>query len=85
MRDSPADMRFSVILGEDDRESLEMHEFDLDRYLRASKRVDLSGVTWERVQPPDLRVRGALPRVHDGHRDPHLDLPPGSARDAGGL
>jgi hypothetical protein len=26
-----------------------MEEFDLDRYLRASKRVDLSGVTWERV------------------------------------
>jgi rubrerythrin len=29
---------------------LEMEEFDLDRYLRASKRVDLSGVTWERVR-----------------------------------
>jgi hypothetical protein len=23
-----------------------MEEFDLDRYLRASKRVDLSGVAW---------------------------------------
>jgi rubrerythrin len=28
---------------------LEMDEFDLDRYLRASKRVDLSGVAWDRV------------------------------------
>jgi hypothetical protein len=27
-----------------------MEEFDLDRYLRASKRVDLSAVTWERVR-----------------------------------
>src|SRR4249919_3637449 len=27
-----------------------MEEFDLDRYLRASKRVDRSGVTWERVR-----------------------------------
>src|SRR4029453_7915444 len=27
-----------------------MEEFDLDRYLRVSKRVDLSGVTWERVR-----------------------------------
>jgi hypothetical protein len=27
-----------------------MEEFDLDRYLRASKRIDLSGVTWERVR-----------------------------------
>jgi hypothetical protein len=27
-----------------------MEEFDLDRYLRASKRVDLSGVTWEHVR-----------------------------------
>jgi hypothetical protein len=27
-----------------------MEEFDLDKYLRASKRVDLSGVTWERVR-----------------------------------
>ena len=26
-----------------------MEEFDLDRYLRASKRVDLSGVAWDRV------------------------------------
>jgi rubrerythrin len=26
-----------------------MDDFDLDRYLRASKRVDLSGVDWERV------------------------------------
>ncbi len=27
-----------------------MEEFDLDRYLRASKRVDLSGVDWTRVR-----------------------------------
>ena len=27
-----------------------MEEFDLDRYLRASKRVDLSGVDWNRVR-----------------------------------
>ena len=26
-----------------------MEEFDLDRYLRASKRVDLSGVAWDRI------------------------------------
>jgi hypothetical protein len=26
-----------------------LEEFDLDRYLRASKRVDLSGVAWDRV------------------------------------
>ena len=26
-----------------------MEDFDLDRYLRASKRVDLSGVAWDRV------------------------------------
>jgi rubrerythrin len=29
---------------------LEMEDFDFDRYLRASKRVDLSGVAWERVR-----------------------------------
>jgi len=29
---------------------LETEEFDLDRYLRASKRVDLSGVAWDRVR-----------------------------------
>src|SRR4051812_2389004 len=27
-----------------------MEEFDLDRYLRASKKVDLSGVEWDRVR-----------------------------------
>jgi rubrerythrin len=27
-----------------------MDEFDLDRYLRASKRVDLSGVVWDQVE-----------------------------------
>ena len=26
-----------------------MDDFDLDRYLRASKRVDLSSVDWERI------------------------------------
>ena len=33
---------------------LEMEEFDLDRYLRASKRVDLSGVAWDRVRSHPL-------------------------------
>ena len=33
-----------------DRESRAMEGFDLDRYLRASKRVDLSGVAWDRVE-----------------------------------
>jgi rubrerythrin len=32
----------------------EMEEFDLDRYLRASKRVDLSGVAWDRVRSHPL-------------------------------
>jgi hypothetical protein len=31
-----------------------MEEFDLDRYLRASKRVDLSGVAWDRVRDHPL-------------------------------
>jgi len=31
-----------------------MEEFDLDRYLRASKRVDLSGVAWDRVRSHPL-------------------------------
>jgi rubrerythrin len=31
-----------------------MDDFDLDRYLRASKRVDLSGVDWERVRDHPL-------------------------------
>jgi hypothetical protein len=39
----------SVILSGDDDERGAMEEFDLDRYLRASKRVDLSGVAWDRV------------------------------------
>jgi rubrerythrin len=30
--------------------ALSMEEFDLDRYLRRSKRVDLSGVAWDRVR-----------------------------------
>jgi len=32
-----------------------MEEFDLDRYLRASKKVDLSGVEWERVRDYPLK------------------------------
>jgi rubrerythrin len=31
-----------------------MNEFDLDRYLRASKRVDLSGVAWDRIRDHPL-------------------------------
>ncbi len=31
-----------------------MEEFDLDRYLRASKRVDLSGVAWDQVDRSPL-------------------------------
>jgi hypothetical protein len=31
-----------------------MEGFDLDRYLRASKRVDLSGVAWDRVDDHPL-------------------------------
>lgn len=31
-----------------------MEEFDLDRYLRASKRVDLSDVSWERIRDHPL-------------------------------
>jgi rubrerythrin len=31
-----------------------MEEFDLDRYLRASKRVDLSGVRWDRIADAPL-------------------------------
>jgi rubrerythrin len=34
-------------------------EFDLDRYLRSSKRVDLSGVGWERVKEYPLPVEQA--------------------------
>jgi rubrerythrin len=34
-------------------------EFDLDRYLRASRRVDLSGVGWERVKDHPLPVEQA--------------------------
>ena len=33
---------------------LEMEELDLDRYLRASKRVDLSRVNWDRVRSHPL-------------------------------
>ena len=36
-----------------------MEEFDLDRYLRASKKVDLEGVAWERVKKHPLSVAEA--------------------------
>ena len=28
---------------------MDVREFDLDKYLRASKRVDLSSVEWDRI------------------------------------
>jgi rubrerythrin len=34
-------------------------EFDLDRYLRASKRVDLGGVEWDRIRETPLPVEQA--------------------------
>jgi rubrerythrin len=34
-------------------------EFDLDKYLRASKKVDLSGIAWERVKDHPLSVAEA--------------------------
>jgi rubrerythrin len=34
-------------------------EFDLDRYLRASKKVDLEGVAWDRIADHPLRVEEA--------------------------
>jgi len=36
--------------------SAALDEFDLDRYLRASKKVDLSGVSWERIKNTPLPV-----------------------------
>jgi hypothetical protein len=33
-----------------------MSDFDLDKYLRASKKVDLSGVRWERIKEHPLPV-----------------------------
>lgn len=33
---------------------MELEDFDLDRYLRASKRVDLTGVGWDRIAATDL-------------------------------
>jgi len=38
-----------MIHRETEREGRSVDEFDLDRYLRASKRVDLSGVRWDRI------------------------------------
>ena len=55
-------------------------EFDLDRYLRNSKKVDLGGIEWSGDPgPPALRRRRDVPPLHDGHRDAHGDL---SARPA---
>jgi hypothetical protein len=36
-----------------------MDEFDLDRYLRASKKVDLTGLAWDRVKDHPLPVEHA--------------------------
>ena len=56
-------------------------EFDLDRYLRNSKKVDLSGIDWDADPgPPALRRRRDVPPLHDGHRDAHGDLPARPAR-----
>src|SRR5438876_1243537 len=33
-----------------------MDDFDLDRYLRASRKVDLSGLPWERIKETPLPV-----------------------------
>jgi rubrerythrin len=33
-----------------------MQDFDLDRYLRASKKVDLSGLPWERIKETPLLI-----------------------------
>jgi hypothetical protein len=34
-------------------------DFDLDRYLRASKRVDLTGLRWDRIKDTPLPVEEA--------------------------
>ncbi len=36
-----------------------LEDFDLDKYLRASKRVDLSGVEWDRIKEQPLPVEEA--------------------------
>jgi hypothetical protein len=38
---------------------VESYEFDLDRYLRASKRVDLSGLAWSEIREHPLSVAEA--------------------------
>jgi hypothetical protein len=43
-----------------------MGEFDLDRYLRASKRVDLSGVAWDRVSDHVVTESEARCLAHNG-------------------
>jgi rubrerythrin len=43
-------MRFRSSFGRVAANVVPMEEFDLDRYLRRSKRVDLSGVAWDRVR-----------------------------------
>jgi rubrerythrin len=43
-------MRFRSSFGSVAANVVPMEEFDLDRYLRRSRRVDLSGVAWDRVR-----------------------------------
>jgi hypothetical protein len=38
---------------------VDVAEFDLDKYLRASKKVDLDGVAWDRIKEPPLPVAEA--------------------------
>ena len=58
-------------------------EFDIDRYLRNSKRLDLSGLDWDEIpNHPLSRRRRDVPPLHDGHRDAHGHLPARPARDA---
>ena len=76
----------SVILGVDDRESPRdggVRPRPVPACVQA--RRPLRRGLGPRLGPRRDRGRGPVPRVHDGHRDPHLDLPPGPARDAGGL
>jgi rubrerythrin len=50
-----------------DRPTVHSDEFDLDRYLRASKKVDLSGVQWERIreQPVSSELARCLAYMMD--------------------
>jgi rubrerythrin len=38
---------------------LQVQEFDLDKYLRASKRLDLSGLAWDRIKDHDVSTAEA--------------------------